>query len=171
MVSVTRSGTVLDRRRVELVDEALPGLPHHHEGQLRPLDKAVALVERVRISAEKHAVAALDGVAAAVPNVLGIALRSCPQLPPTVAERIKDYRSRNLADWVMYRQALASAAWARGWPVHWYDAKKVLASASRVLGLDFDRHFLQLRQTLGSPWNQDHKLAMAAALTAFEEPA
>jgi hypothetical protein len=173
LVTATRDGTLLDRRRVELVDESLPGLPHHHEGQLLPMDRAVALVERVRVSAEKHAVLALDAVAMAVPRILGIALRSCPQLPATIAERITDYRARNVADWVMYRNALAAAAQARGWPVHWYDAKKVFALASQALNVEsFDAYFLHLRRTLGPPWNNDHKLAMAAAIvtaTALSE--
>jgi hypothetical protein len=125
LVTVARDGTLLDRRRVELVGEGLPKIPHHSEGQGLPLDEAVALVERVRVSAERHAVLALDAVAMAVPRILGVALRECPQLPPTIAERIKDYRAQNVADWVMYRKALASAAEARGWPVHWYDAKSV----------------------------------------------
>ena len=123
MVTVARDGTLLDRRRVELVDEGLPKIPHHSEGQGLPLDEAVALVERVRASAEKHAVLALDAVARAVPHILGVALRRCPELPPTIAERIKDYRAQNVADWVMYRKALAAAAEARGWAVHRYDAK------------------------------------------------
>src|SRR5579864_6037559 len=110
LVTVARDGRLLDRRRVELVDEDLPGIPHHHEGQLLPIDEAVALVERVRVSAERHAALALDAVAIAVPHILGIALRDCPKLPNTIAERIKDYRARNVADWVMYREALASAA-------------------------------------------------------------
>jgi hypothetical protein len=38
LVTVARDGTLLDRRRVELVDETLPSLPHHHEGPLLPLD-------------------------------------------------------------------------------------------------------------------------------------
>ncbi len=165
LVTVARDGTLLDRRRVELVDETLPGLPHHHEGQMLPIDRAVALVERVRVSAERHAVLALDAVAMAVPHIFGIALRSCPQLPPTIAERIKDYRARNVADWVMYRKALASAAETRGWAIHWYDAKKVLDSASHALHVDnFEDHFLQMRKAIGPPWTQDHKLAMAAAV-------
>ena len=165
LVTTARDGTLLDRRRVELVDDALPGLPHHHEGQMLPMDRAVALVEQVRASAERHAVLALDAVATAIPNILGIALRICPELPPTIAERIKDYRARNLADWVMYRKALASAAEARGWPIHWYDAKTVLVAASKALSIEnFDAHFLQMRKTLGPPWNNDHKLAMAAAV-------
>jgi len=168
LVTVARDGTLLDRRRVELVDDGLPAIPHHHEGQGLPVDEAVALVERVRLSAERHAVLALDAVAVGVRPVLGVALRNCPQLPPTIAERIKDYRARNVADWVMYRNAVAFAAEARGWPIHWYDAKKVLASAAKALGVgNFDAHFLDLRRAIGPPWNQDHKLAMAAAIVTF----
>ncbi|HZY97568.1 MAG TPA: hypothetical protein VFE35_10760 [Candidatus Cybelea sp.] len=167
LVTVARDGMLLDRRRVELVDDYLPALPHHHEGQGLPLDQAVALVERVRMSAERHAVLALDAVAMAVRPILGVALRNYPQLPPTIAERIKDYRARNVADWVMYRKALASAAEARGWSVHLYDAKKVLAAAGKALRVEnFDAYSLDLRRAVGPPWNKDHKLAMAAAIVA-----
>lgn len=163
-VTVARDGTLLDRRRVELVDDNLPSIPHHHEAQMLPTETAVALVERVRASAERHATLALDSVASAVPHIRGIALRNCPPLPDTIAERISDYRARNVADWVMYRKALADAAEARGWPVHWYDAKNVLTSAGQALHVDnFDAHFLRMRREIGPPWNNDHKLAMAAA--------
>lgn len=157
-VTVSHDGALLDRRRVELVDDELPAIPHHHEAQLLPVNEGVALVERVRTSAERHAALALDEMAIAVPAVSGIALRICPELPPTIAERIKDYRARNVADWVMYRHALASAAAARGWAVHWYDAKAVLGRAE-------DR-VLQMRGVVGPPWTNDHKIAMAAALEA-----
>src|SRR3974390_3381320 len=167
LVTVGREGTLLDRRRVELVDEGLPKIPHHSECQRLPLDEAVALVERVRASAEKHAALALDAVTKAVPGVRGVALRRCPELPPTIAERIQDYYAQNNADWVMYRKELAAAAEARGWPVHWYDARKVFAEANAVLGsTNLDAHFLQVRKAAGPPWNADHKLAMAAAIVA-----
>jgi hypothetical protein len=170
LVTVSRDGTLLDRRTVELVGEGLPKIPHHSECQGLPLDEAVELVERVRVSAEKQAVLALDAVTMAVPRILGVALRNCPQLPPTIAERIKDYRSQNVADWVMYRKALASAAEARGWPVHWYDAKTVLGAASLALHVEnLDAYFLQLRRAVGPPWNKDHKLAMAAAIVTSSE--
>jgi hypothetical protein len=165
LVTAARDGTLLDRRRVELVSEDLPALPHHSQGQRLPINTAVELVERVRVSAESHAVLALDAVATAVPRVLGIALRKCPPLPPTIAERITDYHAQNNADWVMYRKALASAAEARGWPVHWFDAKSVFDAAREALRVDnFDAHFLQMRRAVGPPWNNDHKLAMAAAI-------
>src|SRR5580693_5842008 len=142
LVTVARDGTLLDRRHVDLVGKGLPKIPHHSEGQRLPLDEAVELVERVRESAERHAVLALDAV--------------------TMAERIKDYRAQNVADWVMYRKALASAAEARGWPVHWYDAKSVLDAARQALRVeDLDDYFLQVRRAVGPPWNMDHKLATA----------
>lgn len=159
IVTVASDGTLLERRRVELVDDALPAIPHHHEGQLLPIDQAIALVGRVRASAEKHAVLALDVLAADAPQIGGIALRRCPPLPPTIAERITDYRARNVADWVMYREALASAAEARGWRVYWCDAK---------LALDSGNSALELRARIGPPWTKEHKLAMALALSALE---
>jgi hypothetical protein len=168
LVTVAGDGTLLDRRRVELVDEGLPKIPHHSEGQTLPLDQAAALVERVRVSAERHAMLGLDAVAMALPGrVLGVALRQCPPLPPTIAERIQDYRAQNVADWVMYRKALAAAAEARSWAVHWYEAKKVLDAASEALRIeDLDAHFLQLRRSIGPPWGKDHRVAMAAAIVA-----
>jgi hypothetical protein len=100
-------------------------------------------------------------------RIRGVALRECPPLPPTVAERIKDYRAHNVADWVMYRKALAAAAEARGWAVHWYDAKKVFDAAREALRIeDLDAHLLQLRRSIGPPWGKDHKVAMAAAIVA-----
>src|SRR5205823_8608633 len=70
LVTVARDGTLVDRRRVELVDEGMPKIPHHSEGQGLPIEEAVELVERVRVSAEKHAVLALDAVTTAVPRIL-----------------------------------------------------------------------------------------------------
>jgi hypothetical protein len=168
LVTAAGDGKLLDRRRVALVDDDLPKIPHHSEAQRLPIDEAVALVERVQVSAECHAKLVLEAVATTVPGrILCVALRQCPELPPTIAERIKDYWAQNNADWVMYRQALAGAAEAHGWSVHWYDAKKVFDAASKALHVeDIDAHFLQLRRSIGPPWSKDHKLAMAAAIVA-----
>src|SRR5262249_55642237 len=96
-----------------------------------------------------------------------LALRACPPLPPTVAERLSDYRAKNVADWVMYRQALARAAEALGWEVRWYDAKTVEGDAARALGT---QSLAALRRQtgaeLGRPWQKDHRVAMAAAIAA-----
>ncbi len=44
LVTADGKGTLLDRRRVELVDERLPKIPHHSERQRVPIDEAVDLV-------------------------------------------------------------------------------------------------------------------------------
>jgi len=172
-VTADADGTLLDRRRVELVDDRLPKIPHHSEGQRLPIDDAVALVDRVRASAERNAKVVLDAVARDLPGrTLGIALRQCPELPPTIAERITNYRASNVADWVMYRKALAAAVGARGWAVHWFDPREVGSQASKALGVaNLDAHFGEIRRKVGPPWSQDHKMAMAAAIAALSASA
>lgn len=162
-VTADREGSVLDRRRVVLVDEGLPTIPHHCEAQTLPPDEAVALIEQVQASAERHANEALAALEAELPvRILGIALRECPDLPPTIGERITNYRASNVADWVMYRRALAKAAASRGWAVHWYNSRRVIQQASETLA-----NFDDLRRTLGPPWTQDHRLALAAAVASL----
>ena len=96
LVTVAGDGTLLDRRRVDLVDDDLPKIPHHGEGQALPLHEAVALVECVRVSAERHAKLGLDAVAMSVPgHILGIALASaqCCHQPLPKGSRITGHRT------------------------------------------------------------------------------
>jgi len=167
LVTVGPGGAFVDRRRVTLVDDGLPSMPHHHEGQKLPLDEAVALVGHVRISIERNAKARLEALAAEVPGIVGIALRALPSLPETVAERITSYRAMCVADWVMVREALAGAAVALGWSVHAYDAKRVFGDAAKALGRrTVDDLLDEIGGAIGPPWQKDHKLATAAAIAA-----
>ncbi len=110
------------------------------------------------LSAARGARDALEALAAAVSEpISAIALRVCPQLPPTVAERIADNRAQTVADSVMYREALASAAKARGWSVHWYDRAHVARAAARVLGReDIDAFLNAMGRSVGPPWQAKH---------------
>lgn len=179
LVTVTPTGELLDRRRIDLTASDLPTHPHHHEGswavgrylntpgaRVLSLADAVALVERVRVAAARGALEGLEQLAAAVSVPIGnIAIRICPELPPTTEQRITDNRAQTYADSVMYRQALATAAEARGWAVHWYDRARVFEDAARALGReDIDGFLATLGRTFGPPWQAAHKLAAAAAL-------
>ena len=96
-----------------------------------------------------------------------IAIRACPELPPTTEERIMDNRAQTVADTVMYRQTLAGAAEARGWTVVWYDRDDVFGEAAAALGCDDVGRLLQaMGRSVGPPWQAKHKLAAAAALAA-----
>jgi hypothetical protein len=132
------------------------------------LADAVALVERVRESAARGARESLEALAATLPvPIASIGIRVCPKLPPTTEQRIADNRAANVADSVMYREALATAAEARGWSVHWYDRERVFGDAAAALGReDVDAFLLAMGRSIGPPWQAKHKLAAAAALAS-----
>ena len=180
LVTVASDGELLDRRCIELT-EGLSTHPHHHEGswavgrylstpgaRVLPLAEAVALVERVHASAAQGAREALETLAAVIPvPVASIAIRACPELPPTIEERITDHRAQTFADSCMYREALATAARARGWSVLWYDRDHVVRDAAAALDREDIEAFLHaMGRAVGSPWQAKHKLAAAAALAA-----
>jgi hypothetical protein len=181
LVTIAPGGELLDRRRIDLTDGGLPTHPHHHEGSWAvgrylntpgaraiSLADAVALVERVRASAARGAEESLEALAASLPApIASIAIRVCPELPPTIEERIADNRAQTVADSVLYRQALATAAEARGWSVHWYDRERVFRDAAAVLGgRDVEAFLKAMGRAVGPPWQAKQKLAAAAALAA-----
>jgi hypothetical protein len=176
-VAVTASADhrVVDRRRMELVGPGLPQAPIHHEGGAHelhrrgePLDDAAlaALVAEVRRSAVQSTSAALDELAAAVPErIVSMSLRSWPDdFPDDIAVlRQVPYEAR--ADPIMYRQVLAELAGAHGWEVDYYD-KGVEAEAALILGARADEVLRGPRAALGPPWAKDHRMALAATIVA-----
>jgi hypothetical protein len=67
----------------------------------------------------------------------------------------------------MYREALATAAEARGWSVYWYDRERVFQGAAAALGREDVTDLLRaMGRSIGPPWQAAHKLAAAAALAA-----
>jgi hypothetical protein len=182
LVTIAPGGELLDRRRIDLTDRGLPTHPHHHEGSWAvgrylktrgarrlSLADAVTLVERVRASAARGAREGLEALAASVSvAIASIAIRACPKLPLTTEERIADNRAQTVADSVMYREALATAAESLGWSVHWYDREQVFREAAAALGReDVDDVLYALGRSAGPPWRAEHKLAAAAALAAM----
>lgn len=180
LVTLSSGGELLDRRRIDLTHR-LPTHPYHHEGSWavgRYLDspwarkvslpEAVALVERVRAAAALGARESLEALAndVSVP-ISGIGIRLCPALPPTTEERIRDTRAATMADSVMYREALAVAAEARGWTVFWYDRERVFKDAAEALNVkDIDDVLTKMGRAAGPPWQAKHKMAAAAAIAA-----
>ena len=181
LITIAPGGELLDRRRIDLTERGLPTHPHHHQGSWAmgrylntqgarrlSLVDVVALVERVRASAARGARESLEALAADVPlPIASIAIRACPTLPPTTEQRIADNRAQTVADSVMYREAIASAAEARGWSVYWYDRERVFHDAAAALGReDVDVFLHAMGRSIGPPWQAKHKLAAAAALAA-----
>ena len=181
LVTIGAANLLLDRRRVDLT-HGLPTHPYHHEGSWaigRYIDSpwarkvsladAITLVERVREAAAQGARAALDALAASVTEpIASIALRVCPPLPPTIEACVRDTRAASVADSVMYREALATAAEARGWRVYWYDREHAFRDAAAAIGeSDIDAFLRAMGRAAGPPWQAKHKLAAAAAIAAL----
>jgi hypothetical protein len=178
-VAVTASAghDVIDRRRIELIEPGLPAAPIHHDGgpylmhrSAQPLDDAAlaTLVAEVRASAVRAASAALEELAAALPEpIVSMSVRAWPlDFPEDVAvQRRVPYESR--ADSVMYCRILADLAHDRGWAVHRYNSRDVEAQAVRMLGERADEVLRGPRSQLGPPWSKDHRLALAATIVAL----
>ncbi|OHV46544.1 hypothetical protein CC117_02080 [Parafrankia colletiae] len=158
---------VADRRRIELIEPGMATAPIHHEGRALDDAAAAALVAHVRASALRTAAAALDELAAALPEpVVSISLRAWPADFPTdiAVQRRAPYESQ--ADSVMYRQVLAELARDRHWDVHFFDARDVEQRAVRLLAGRAHDVLHGPRATLGPPWSKDHRMALAATILA-----
>src|ERR1700761_2429583 len=89
-VTASNDGTVVDRRRIELVEPGVAAAPIHHEG--KPLDDAAAaeLVAEVRASALRATAASLDELAAAVAEpIVSMSLRAWPADFPDDIETLR----------------------------------------------------------------------------------
>jgi hypothetical protein len=166
-VTAAADHTVVDRRRIELIEAGMPSAPIHHEG--KPLDDAdiVMLVAQVRASVVRATSRALDELETALPEpIVSMSLRAWPfDFPEDIAvQRRVPYEAH--ADSIMYRQVLAEQSRARGWDVHFYDAKDVEVRAARKLAGRADEVLLGPRSTMGPPWAKDHRMALAATVVA-----
>jgi hypothetical protein len=166
-VTAAADHSVVDRRRIELVEPGLSAAPIHYEGGRLDVAGAAALVAAVRGSAVRACSAALDDLAGALPApIVSMSLRFWPHdFPDDIAVQLRPpYEAR--ADAIMYRHLLAELAHARGWEVHCYDAKYVEAQAADLLGERADEVLRGPRATLGPPWTKDHRVALAATVVA-----
>ena len=166
-VTVADGSSVVDRRRLTLLEPGQPDAPIHHPGSGLDIDGVRALVDRVRASALRATAVSLDALAGTVPApIRSISLRRCPpDFPTDVAAQLRPpYEAR--ADAIMYRQCIGALARARGWTVHEYDARQVEARARALLGDRAEEVLQGPRARLGPPWTKDHRTALAAVIVA-----
>jgi hypothetical protein len=174
VVSADDDHSVVDRRRIELIEPGLPVAPIHHEGGPHemhrtgpPLDDAAlgALVSRVRASSLRATSAAFDDLSALVTEpIISIALRAWPVDFPNDIAVLRKVPHESRADSVMYLQVMAELAREHGWHVSYYDAKTVEVEAARALGERADEVLHGPRKILGPPWSKDHRVALAATV-------
>lgn len=176
VVAASPDATVVDRRRIELIEPGLPAAPVHHLGGLHELhrtgeplsdDELRAVIATVRASAAAVIGQGLDQLGLDLQRpIASLSLRSWPDDFPTdlPTQRRAPWEAR--ADPVMYRTALAEAARTRGWRIRTFETKAIEADALRALGRTDDEILRLPRAALGPPWTKDHRVALAATVAA-----
>jgi hypothetical protein len=163
-ITAAADHSVVDRRRIALVEPGRPTAPIHTQEHHGLDDAALArIVADVRASAERATRASLD----ALPDgIVTLSVRAWPTDFPTDLATLRRAPYEARADSVMYREVLAEAADARGWALHRFDAASVEAQARRILGARATSVLDDPRVALGPPWGKDQRIALAAAVLA-----
>lgn len=173
---------VIDRRRIELVDPAVPGAkqPYHAAAEL-DLGEAETLVNRCVTDAARLARQALR---AAVDDLhrrghevvgCGVVLGSGQPARP-LAATLASHALIHTAEGELFRHALVHAAEHCGLPVTGVKEREVWAHAAAEFRLPLDtlqQHIAAIGKRIGPPWRQEEKLAALAAwlaLAAKPEP-
>jgi hypothetical protein len=174
---------VLARRRIELVDRAVPGGNQpFHAARLLSLEAAQQLLGQSLDGATRMARADL-AVATGELRRQGHDLIACGLIQssarplPALGAVLASHALVHTAEGELFRDALAAAAGGQRVPVLRIKERELLDRCTARLGLaagDVERHLAALGRRLGPPWRQDEKLAMVAAwlaLAAFAPPA
>ena len=91
VVTASADHRVVDRRRIELVEPGVTAAPIHYDGRHHDVAGMSALVAEVRPSVARATAAALDGLAAALPEpVESISMRVWPpDFPDDIAVQMR----------------------------------------------------------------------------------
>lgn len=166
---------VVDRRRLELVDDAWAKAPYHAAENLEP-DAARDLVERGVAAARRIAVremkAAVKRERERENEVLSCAVLVTDPMPGWSVEEILAVHFRmHKAEGVLFREALAAAAEACGTRLVAIVEKLLASHAETALGTpgkDLAHTIAALGRSVGPPWGRDQKDAALAALVALQ---
>jgi hypothetical protein len=167
--------TVIERRRVTLIDAGLPTMPYHHDSIGLPEDAGNALIARVQRSVAACTSRELHRIVtdlAPMYAVVALAIREAPfpALPESVATVWQSYRLQCAADGVMYQLAVCRAARDLGLDVQLCRRGHEAARAAERLGVTTDviESFVSgSGRPSGPPWTQEHRRAFAAGIATL----
>ena len=169
--------TVVDRRRVSLIEKGVPSQPYHHETLALSDAESERLLRKVRQSVAACTALAFDRLTADLSpryRVASITIRQTPldHLPATVEEVHRSYHVLCRADGMLYHTAICAAAGQRHWELVLHHRGEEVAKAAEALkasALDVERYVTDLRQTLGPPWTAEYRNAFAAAIARLRK--
>ena len=178
VVSVSTSNgvpVVVDRRRVTLIDDGLPGMVYHHTIAAMTDDAADALIADVQKSVARCARKELKRLVADLApahKVVTLAIRRPPfdALPASVSAVRQSYALQNGADGVMYQLALCAAARDLGLTVKLCRRGEEVSTAAERLGVStraVESFVTTTGRPAGTPWTQEHRRAFTAGIAAL----
>lgn len=178
LVCVAANGrvpTVIERRRVTVIDRGLPTQPYEHDTLAMREDDAQDLIARVHTSVDSCTTKALErliGELAPASTIVALAIRKppFPSLPARVADVHASYQFRCAADGMMYQQAFCSAATRLKLAVQLCTRGDEVVRAAEQLGVtpaDVEGFVTDSGRPAGPPWTAEHRRAYAAGIAAL----
>jgi hypothetical protein len=177
-VAVSRGVPVIvGHRRLTLIEEGLPNQPYEHDTVGMAPPDAERLVARVRASVLRTTLARVTALRDELQppyTIVAMTLRTAtlPALPATVAEAHASSHVKNRADGMLYHDALCTAARGLHLQLGLHGRGTELVRAADRLGVAIEDVELFLRsagEELGAPWQKEHRLAAAAAISVLAE--
>jgi hypothetical protein len=170
-----RVPTVIERRRVTLIDPGLPTQPYEHDTLAMREDDAQDLIARVHTSVASCTTTALErlvGELAPASTIVALAIRKppFPSIPKNVAAVHASYQLRCSADGMIYQQAFCTAARRLTLAVHLCKRGEEAALAAERLGVspeDVEDFVARSGRPIGPPWTEGHRRAFGAGIAAL----
>jgi hypothetical protein len=167
---------VIDRRRIELVEEEWAKQPYHAAEELEAKE-ARQVVKRGISAAHLHAKRAIrDSVKRAKKQghrIVGCAVLMGASMPDWTVEQILAVHFRmHKAEGVLFREALAAAARHAKLKVVEVSDKTLDEFAVQSLGISSSKlaeRVSSLGKSIGAPWGKDQKEATVAAMIALQK--
>jgi hypothetical protein len=168
--------TVIERRRVELVDPAVPGSRQpYHAARVLPLAEAERWIahclDATRRLARRELAATIDGLRRQGYRTVACGLLDSSARPlPALAAVLASHALVHTAEGELFRRALVDASQGEALPVTRVRERDLLDHGAATLGIAPDRiqqHLARIGATLGPPWRQDEKLATLIAWLAL----
>lgn len=165
---------VLDRRRIELVDEGQEWAKQpYHAADGRPREEARRLIKQGRDAANRRAEKRIKEIAARCrrsdENIVGCGIVVPEPMPAWTADEILAVHIRmHKAEGLLFPTALLHAAESQRLNVSAFPEKQIAELAAHQIGEPGVEELLGSGKSIGPPWGKDQKLAALAAAIAFK---
>jgi hypothetical protein len=173
-----RKPVVLERRRIETADAAIPGSRQpYHAAERLDVRKAETLIRLCRDSSTLLATGSVSAMVAQLAQkghtVVGTGILFASGRPlPDLAATLQSHALIHTAEGEFFREALVRASQHCALPVTRVTEREAWergAALFRLDSADLRQKITELGRSLGPPWRQDEKLASLAAWIAMHE--